>query len=109
MSPTLWTNRTTGHALEVIVAHGCRRFEGALDIVFMHDVSLLSAVSPHACEAVGLQFQINRKRILFALVLLRQPPHPLFDAEQFLHVMPKLMRDHIGLRKVAGVATELLE
>ena len=36
-------------------------------------------------------------------------PHPLLDAEQLLHVMAELMRDHVGLREIAGVAAEVLQ
>ena len=71
MGPALRTHCTPTHLLQIVVPYGRCRFECALDIVFMHDVSLLSAVAPYAGKAVGLQFQIDRKRILFALVLLR--------------------------------------
>ena len=75
----------------------------------MHDVALLGAVSPHARKTVGLQFEIDGEMIAFVRILLRQALHARLDAQQLLHVMAKLVGDHVGLREIAGTAADLLQ
>ena len=71
----------------------------------------LGVVRPDAGEAVGLQLDPHLQRLaprlspaaLLRLLHLRQ------DAEQVLHVMADLVRDHIGLRELAGLAAAAAE
>src|SRR3569833_4568810 len=73
MRPALCTHLSSAHLLQVIVAHFRRCSQRAGDVIFMNDVPLLCAVPPYSCKAVGLQLQVHRQRILFALILLREP------------------------------------
>src|SRR5262249_25443728 len=67
------------------------------------------AVRPYAGEAVGLQLDLAldvvRRRLAVgrALRLLRLRQ----NAQQILHVVPDLVRDHIGLRKLARSAADI--
>ena len=69
---------------------------------------------PHAREAVGLQLHAApaarwpraRRR---AQRLLLQRLHLVGDAEQRLHVMADLVRDHVGLREIARRVEALLQ
>ncbi len=72
---------------------------------------LLGMVRPDAGIAIGLQFNAHLKPVggdlaacgLLRGLLLRQ------GAEQILHVMADLVRDHISLREFAGVARATME
>src|SRR5262249_33249053 len=67
------------------------------------------AVRPHAGEAIGLQLHLHldvvRRRLAVGrtlrLLCLRQ------NAQQILHVMADLVRDHVGLRKLARPAADV--
>ena len=55
-------------------------------------------VGPDAGEAVGLQFDLHLQRFASALLPARCCSlHLRQNAEQVLHVMADLVRDHIGL------------
>ena len=59
-------------------------------------------IGPDAGEAIGLQLLPHRQRIAVALAhVLAQFGHLVGDAEQVLHVVADLMRDHVSLRKVS--------
>jgi hypothetical protein len=66
----------------------------------------LRAVCPYSGETIGLQFNAYLERVRFSLaggrlLCLR---HPWQDTKLVLHVMADLMRDYVGLGKLAGVA-----
>ena len=66
---------------------------------------LLRAVRPDAGEAVGLQLGADRQRIRLSLAeLLLALMHVGEDAEHVLHMVADLVRQHIGLREIAGRA-----
>ena len=74
----------------------------------MDEAPLLRAVRPYSSETIGLQLQIDRELIALFRLLLHKPLHTRLDAQLILHMMAKLMRNHIGLRKIARVAAKLL-
>ena len=62
----------------------------------------VSEVSPDAGEAVGLQFDTDRH--LVGLGLAHLLPHLVElrqHADEVLHVMADLVRDHVGLGEIA--------
>ena len=64
----------------------------------------LRVVGPDAGEAVGLELLPHRERIAFRVGrpgAARQCTCSR-EAEQVLHVVPHLVRDHVGLREIAG-------
>ena len=66
---------------------------------------------PHAGEAIGLQLDPHLQAVggrLAAGGALRRR-HLRQHAEQVLHVMADLMRDHIGFRELAGLAAAAVE
>ena len=69
MRPALRTHRSPAHLLQVIVAHRRRGPQRSGNVVFVNDVPLFSAVPPNSGKAIRLQLEINRKRILLALIL----------------------------------------
>src|SRR5258706_10846211 len=90
------------HLLQPVVSHCGRRAQPSFDVRLMYDIALLGRVRPHAREAVRLQFQAYRQRIRLRWLAL---PHALYfalDAQQLLHVMSDLMRDHVGLGEFPG-------
>ena len=74
---------------------GCRRV-----------LHLVVEVRPHAGQAVGLQLhahlQLRWPSRSSPARLLQLGLHLVGDAEQLLHVMADLVRDHVGLGEVAG-------
>src|SRR5688572_3315702 len=62
----------------------------------------MRAIGPHAGKAIGLQLDLYGERVAFALAHVGAGlPDLLLDAEHGLHVVPDLVRDDVGLRKVA--------
>jgi len=100
-----------GHFLKAIVANRCRGAQRFVDVAgFELDAAgiepavLRRGMSPDAGEAVGLQFQRDRRAAGSGPAIarrLRVQPH------QVLHVMTDFVRDDIRLRKVAGRAEAL--
>ena len=87
----------------------CKR---GVDVAGLQQLPLLLGVMrPDAGEAVGLQLDAHLHAVGLdlragrALRLL----HLGQDAEQVLHVMADLVRDHIGLRELAGLAAAAAE
>ena len=81
-----------------------------LQISAFEEAAFEFVACPGAGEAVRLQLDPHRSAIglflrhrLPRLVELRQ------DADQVLHVMTNLMRDHIGFRELAGFAAAAVE
>ena len=94
--------------LQRIVADRGRRLQRRVDVARIEELVLrLGVVRPDAGEAVGLQ--LDHAPAVW-LDCARSPEAALRllhlgqDAEQVLHVMADLMRDHIGLRELAGLA-----
>ena len=70
---------------------------------------LRGLVAPHTGKAVCLKLEPHRQGVLLIGVGLLEPPHLRFDAEQFLDVMPELVREHVGLREIARRTEALLQ
>ena len=69
---------------------------------------VLGVRRPHAGVAIGLQFDLDLDRIAFGLARARLQLLRLAErAHQILDMMADLMRDHIGLREIAGRAEAL--
>ena len=65
-------------------------------------------VAPDARETIGLQLHLHRQGIPFSFRGLALETRDLFcSAHEILYVMADLMRNHIGLGKVAGCAKSL--
>ena len=93
--------------LQRVVADRGRRLQRRVDVARIEELVLrLGVVRPDAGEAVGLQLDLHLHAIGLravaggALRLL----HLGQDAEQVLHVVADLVRDHIGLGELAGLA-----
>ena len=94
-------------ALDRVVADrggGAQRF---FEIArFEPRMALLGAVGPHAGVAVGLQF-LPDEQAVGALDVAAAHPHGIHlfgHAGHGLHVVADFVRDHVGLREVAGRA-----
>src|SRR5262245_1281247 len=96
-------------ALQAIVSDGGRCLHGRLDVAGLDQPPLLlRVVRPDPGKAVGLQLDPHLELIGVGLVhgaLHRL--HPRQNAEQVLHVMTDLVRDHVGLRELAALAPDL--
>src|SRR3954447_7160887 len=110
---------TVGHhparrlPLQRIVAdRGCRP-QCRIDVALFDEARtlLLFAVDPDAGKTIRLQLDLDLQRIgfRFAAGLLLQPLHAWQDAEQILDMMPRLMRDDVGRRELAGTARTAAE
>ena len=109
MREALRAHRSALHTLHMIVADSGGGLQTSGDIGVMNDVALFGAMRPHAREAIRLEFEIDGKRVSLRWILTGKLPHLLFDAENVLHMVAKLMRDNIGLRKVGIAATETFQ
>src|SRR5262249_26692710 len=98
-----------GTALQTIVADGGCRLHRRLDVAWLDDTPLLlCVVGPDAGKAVGLQLDPNLEVI--GLRLIQASLHLLNlgqDSQQILHMMPDLVRDHVGLRELAAPAADV--
>ena len=95
--------------LQTVIADRGRGLHGRLDVAGLDQSPLLlRVVRPHAGEAVGLQFDPHLE--LVGLGLVQAALHLLHlrqDAEQVLHVVSDLVRDHVGLGELAALAADL--
>ena len=95
--------------LQPIVTDGGCRLHSSFDIARFDEPPLfLRVVRPHPGKAVGLQLDSYLKLIAFdrvhtALCFL----HLGQDSEQILHVVADLVSDHIGLRELAALASDI--
>src|SRR5215467_1550990 len=98
-----------GLTLQAIIADGGGRLHGGLDVAGLEEAPfLLRVVCPYAGQAVGLQLDANLELIGLSLVeALLRLLHLRQDAEQILHVVADLVRDHVGLRELAALASDL--
>src|SRR5262245_23207583 len=63
---------------------------------------------PDAGEAIGLQLDPHLELVGVALIhAALHRLHPRQNAEQVLHVMADLVRDHVGLRELTALAADL--
>src|SRR5665213_726179 len=90
------------HSLQTVVAHRRRGAQRGIDIGPVDEVPLPRGVSPDTRKAIGLQFQLHRKRIPLTWLLLLQTPHFRLYSEKLLHMVADLVRDHVSLCKVSG-------
>ena len=89
-------------ASDLVVADGRGRAQAALDVLGVDDVALLRIEAPDARVTIGLQLEAHRQRVTRPLVgALRLRVELAHRAEQVLHVVPDLVRDHVRLREVA--------
>src|SRR5687767_10984000 len=64
---------------------------------------MLGVIAPYPRIAIGLQLHADGESIGFGRGSSMLEASDLFgDAEQILHMMANLMRDHVGLSKVSG-------
>jgi len=109
MGEALRAYRSALHPLQVIVAHRGSCLQASRDIGVVNDFSLLAAVRPYACEAVRLEFEIDRERVSLGWILAGETLNFLFDSENLLHMVTEFVRDNVGLGKVRAAAAEALE
>ncbi len=90
-------------SLQRVVADARGGIQPFLDVAGLQPgLGLLRVVGPYAGQAVGLQFQAHRQRV--HLLFGHAAAHAVDlggDAQQPLHMVADLVRDHVGLRKVA--------
>jgi hypothetical protein len=95
--------------LQSIIADSRRCLHGCLDIAGLDKPPLvLRVVCPHPGEAVGLQFDPHLQVI--GLHLIHTALCRLYlgqDAKQVLHMMANFVGDHVGLRELAALASDV--
>src|SRR5262249_27747239 len=75
------------------------------NVAFVQQPSLLRRVRPDSRETIRLELKVHGSRIRTARIRTHTP----LDAQNILHVMPDLMRQHIGLSKLAWSSKPLLQ
>src|SRR5882724_9907452 len=60
---------SASHALQAVVSDRSRSLQPFVDVAGIQDVTLLRGVAPHAGQAVGLQFESDRKLVSSLRVL----------------------------------------
>src|SRR4051812_39150397 len=107
---------TRAELLQAIVADrgsGAQRFFHVARIEFdpagRGSSRLRRLVAPHAGIAVGLQLEAHRHRVRAARIRTLRLAHLPFRAHQRLHVVADLVREHVGLREVAGCAEAAIQ
>src|SRR5947207_10085307 len=89
--------------LNLVVADGSGGTQPFLEIACFEQVSLLCEKSPYAGVTVGLELEAHRHVVAASRVHpLRLRVELLHRAEQVLHVMADLVRDHIPLGEITG-------
>lgn len=96
------------HFLQAIVANCGGRTESRFDVAAFEQSALLRGMSPHTGEAIRLQLHPHGERILLARVLLLEPAHFRFDADEFLHMVADFVGEHVGLREFPWSPESLL-
>lgn len=104
MGEGFWHDHPLRTALQIVVTDCGRSGNPALHVPPLeYLLRLICLVGPQPREAVGLQLQPDRKRVALALVSLStQAIDLLHHAEQILHMVPDLVRDHIGAAKITA-------
>src|SRR5215471_17217673 len=101
MGERIGNDMAGGHLLQAIVADGRYRIHARGDIGLVDDAALARRMAPDARQTIRLQFHPHREWVGCGGIGAAQPAHLGFDAEQFLHVMTELVRDHVGLAEFA--------
>ena len=92
-----------GLALQPVVADRGGGLHRLLDIACLEDMTgAVGVAGPDAGEAIGLQLQADGRRVGPGLGTAPRRVHLVHDAQQVLHVMPDLVRDHIGAGESPG-------
>ena len=97
------------HLLKPVITDCGGSSQPFLEIAWFDQVSVvLGMVAPYASKTIGLQFHAHGERIMLCrrATLLKSGDFPR-NAEQILDMVPDLVRDDIGLGKVAGRAESL--
>src|SRR5262245_43354604 len=96
-------------SLQSVITNCRRRLQGCLHITGLEEPPLfLGVVSPHPGQAVGLQLDANLKLIGLDLIhTALRLLHLRQDSKQVLHVVTDLVRDHIGLGKLAALTADV--
>ena len=106
----------SGHPLDAVVADRGGSVQPFIDVAGLElhfplsgPARLRGVMAPDAGETVGLQLEPDRQLVLLIWTRLLEAADLRLDAEQMLHVVPKLVRQHVGLRKIARRAEPLLK
>src|SRR4030095_4832646 len=98
----IWHGITLRFALQPVVADRGSRLHRLLDIARLEDMTgAIGVVGPDPGEAIGLQLQADGRRVGSGLGTGPHRIHLVHDAHEVLHMVPDLMRDHIGAGKVS--------
>ena len=110
MSPAFRLHVPTRHLLQSVVTNRRGGAESLFKVSMLDQVpSLLGMIAPHAGIAIGLKLHTNRQGIAFGFRRLSlETVHFFRDAEQVLHMVADLVRNHIGLGKVPGGSKAML-
>jgi len=92
-----------GAPLQAVVADGARCVECLFDITLLEDPTRpVGVISPDAGQAVGLQFEHNRKTVsLFFTDPAPQAVDLICNPQKILDVVSDLVGNHFGLGNVA--------
>jgi len=90
---------SSSHLLNVVIADCRGRAQCGLHIARIDQAALLRGVCPHPSQAIGLQFQFDRKRVRQAGVLFLKAMNLALNTTQLLHVMPDFVCQHVCLRE----------
>ncbi len=94
---------TLGALLQGVISHRRGRGEALIQIAGFENFSRsIGLLGPYAGEAVGLQF--NPHRHLIGSDTARAPfglRSAIGDTQQILYVVPHLVRDDVGTRKIS--------
>src|SRR5262245_58263864 len=98
-----------GPTLQAIIANGGGRLHGCLDVAGLEELPLfLRVMGPYPGKAVGLQLDADLELIGFASVhTLLRLLHLWQDSEQVLHMVADLVSNHVGLRELAALASDV--
>ena len=111
MRPRLRDGVALRLALQPVVTDGGGCGKALLDVARLEEVLVaIGVVSPDAGQAVRLELEPHGQRV--GLLLRRRAArraHFVGDAEQVLHVVTDLVRDHVRLREIARRAEPPLE
>lgn len=95
--------------MQAVVAdcRGCA--ERGLYVRLLKQAALLRGMCPNTSETIGLKLEPHGQRVLLLRIALLQLRNFLFDTQNFLHVMSKFVRHHVGLREFSRGAEALLQ
>ncbi len=86
--------------LNVIIPHGGGSSEGLFDVTGVENLTLARGARPNSGEAIRLQLEAHAEPRWPKLRGLSGVLDALGDAQLFLHVVPNLMGDHVGLGEI---------